>query len=406
MAVFYSVSKINEYISKIFEEDHILKDVNLCGEVFSISEKSDNFYITLKDDKASIAAVAFGKYDRRLYEEVRKIEVGMKVKVNGSIKVYKERGSYQIYIKTIEEEGLGEIYQKFAKVFAKLKQAGYFDESYKKPIPEYVQKLGVVTSGTGAAIEDIKKIAYAKNPHIEIILVPSLVQGADAPIDLVKSIQIVDTLGCDCVIVGRGGGSKEDLDAFNDERVAMAIWNMKTPVISAVGHEVDSVITDFIADSFAPTPTAASDMAVFDYNEFVSEVESYKKMMEDILYDTIAEIKNRINVNKLKLESLSPKNKIESYKKNLINYKKLIKDNMSHKIVLAVNRLKIITERIDGLSPLKRIYEGYSYVTNEKGKNIKSIKDIKTGASMRTRVSDGYIISTVDNLEKLSKNER
>ena len=147
-------------------------------------------------------------------------------------------------------------------------------------------------------------------------------------------------------------------------------------------------------------------MAVFDYNEFVSEVESYKKMMEDILYDTIAEIKNRINVNKLKLESLSPKNKIESYKKNLINYKKLIKDNMSHKIVLAVNRLKIITERIDGLSPLKRIYEGYSYVTNEKGKNIKSIKDIKTGASMRTRVSDGYIISTVDNLEKLSKNER
>ncbi len=401
MAVFYSVSKINEYISRLFEDDHILKNISLTGEISSINEKSDNFYLTIKDEKSSLNAVAFGKYDRALLEMASKIEIGMQVEVTGSIKVYKERGSYQLYIKTINEVGIGDIYKNFAAMFAKLKEMGYFDPSYKKPIPKYVRKLGVVTAKSGAAIEDIKKIAFEKNKHIEIILSPSLVQGSDAPSDLVRAIKLIDKAGCDVVIVGRGGGSKEDLSVFNDEAVAMAIWNMETPVISAVGHEIDSVITDFIADAFAPTPTAASDMAIFSYEEFLANVDDYKNRMNTCVIKTLDDINNQISVNKLKIEKLSPKGKIDIFKKNLAHNKQIMKEKMLAIIEKDKSKLKVLSSKIDGLSPLKRIYEGYSYITNSKNKNIKSIKDAKIGESIKARVSDGYINSVVSDITKV-----
>lgn len=401
MAVFYTVSKINEYIAGLFEDDHILKNISLTGEISQISEKSENFYLTVKDEKSSLNAVAFGKYDSALYDMASKIEVGMQVEITGSIKVYKERGSYQLYIKTINEVGIGDIYKNFAVMFAKLKEMGYFDASYKKPLPKYARRIGVVTARSGAAIEDIKKIAFAKNEHIEIILSPSLVQGSDATQSLVRAIKIIDKAGCDVVIVGRGGGSKEDLSVFNDEEVAMAIWNMETPVISAVGHEIDTSITDFIADASAPTPTAASDMAVFSYEDFISGIEDYKNRMNDCIMKNIEAINNRIDVNKLKLEKLSPKGRIEIFKKNLAHSKQIIKGKMLSIIAKDKNKLKVLSSKIDGLSPLKRIYEGYSYITNEKGKNVKSIKDIKYGESIKARVSDGYIESTVNGTSKV-----
>lgn len=401
MAVFYSVSKINEYIASLFEDDHILKNISLTGEISQISEKSENFYLTVKDEKSSINAVAFGKYDKTLYEMVSKIEIGMQVEITGSIKVYKERGSYQLYIKTINEVGIGDIYKNFAAMFSKLKEKGYFDASYKKPIPKYAMKIGVVTARSGAAIEDIKKIAFAKNEHIEIILSPSLVQGSDAPSDIVRAIKMIDKAGCDVVIVGRGGGSKEALSVFNDEEVAMAIWNMETPVISAVGHEIDTSITDFIADASAPTPTAASDMAVFSYENFLNDIEDYKIRMNNCIIKKIEAVNNRIDVNKLKLEKLSPKGKIEIFKKNLAHSRQLIKEKMLAIIEKDKSRLKVLSSKIDGLSPLKRIYEGYSYITNENEKNVKSIKDVKIGENIKARVSDGYIESTVNKASKV-----
>lgn len=401
MAVFYTVSKINEYIASLFEDDHILKNISLTGEISQITERSENFYLSIKDDKSSINAVAFGKYDKVLLEMMRQIEIGMQVEVTGSIKVYKERGTYQLYIKTINEVGIGDNFKNFAQTFAKLKEKGYFDASYKKPLPKYIKRLGVVTAKSGAAIEDIKKIAFEKNEHIEIVLAESLVQGSDAAPSIVRAIKLIDKACCDIVIVGRGGGSKEDLSVFNDEEVAMAIWNMETPVISAVGHEIDTSITDFIADASAPTPTAAADLAVFSYDEFLSDIESYKDRMNEIITQKLKDINNRIDLNKLKLEKLSPKNKIENFKKNLLHSKQILRQRMISILERDKGRLKILSSKIDGLSPLKRIYEGYSYITNEKGKNIKSIKDVKKGENIKARVTDGYIESTVISSQKI-----
>jgi exodeoxyribonuclease VII large subunit len=201
--------------------------------------------------------------------------------------------------------------------------------------------------------------------------------------------------------VGRGGGSKEDLSVFNDEEVAMAIWNMETPVISAVGHEIDTSITDFIADASAPTPTAASDMAVFSYEDFLNDIEDYKIRMNNCIIKKIEAVNNRIDVNKLKLEKLSPKGKIEIFKKNLAHNRQLIKEKMLAIIEKDKSRLKVLSSKIDGLSPLKRIYEGYSYITNENEKNVKSIKDVKIGENIKARVSDGYIESTVNKASKV-----
>lgn len=278
MASVYTISQVTAYIRNMFTQDFALNRISIRGEVSNCKyHTSGHIYFTLKDGGAQIAAVMFAGQRKGLDFELRE---GQEVTVSGTVDVYERDGRYQLYAKEITREGKGDLFRQFEKLRNELEEMGMFDSCYKQPIPKYARKVGIVTAGTGAAIRDIMNISARRNPYVQLILYPALVQGEQAKYSIAKGIETLDRMGLDVLIVGRGGGSIEDLWAFNEEMVARAIFNCTTPVISAVGHETDVTIADYVADLRAPTPSAAAELAVFDYGQFVEQVNLYRQVLE------------------------------------------------------------------------------------------------------------------------------
>ena len=311
----YSVGQVNTYIQNMFAQDFMLHQISIKGEVSNCKyHSSGHIYFTLKDQTGTIAAVMFSRYRRGLAFQMKE---GDKVVVTGSVEVYERDGKYQLYAREIELEGAGNLYLKYEALKRELEEMGMFDAAYKKPIPRYATRIGIVTAPTGAAIQDIRNIAARRNPYVQLILYPALVQGDGAAASIVRGIHALDVLGVDVIIVGRGGGSIEDLWAFNEEEVARAIFACNTPVISAVGHQTDTTISDYVADLRAPTPSAAAELAVFDVQLVEKWLMDYGTQMRRQLELKLNQMRTRLMHDEEKLRYLNPRTKLKENEKRL-----------------------------------------------------------------------------------------
>ena len=396
----YTVAEINGYIKNMFAQDYLLNSVSVKGEISNCTyHSSGHIYFTLKDKQSVLACVMFaGNRARGLSFALRE---GMQVIVAGNIDTYERDGKYQLYAKKITQDGLGELYERFELLKRTLEERGMFAKEYKKPIPTFVKKLGVVTAPTGAAVRDIISISKTRNPYIEIILYPALVQGADAAPSIVQGIRMLEAIGVDAMIVGRGGGSIEDLWAFNEEMVAEAIFDCSVPIISAVGHETDTTIADYVADVRAETPSAAAQIAVCE----ISRIEDYIENFRDTLYRDMCRIldKNRsaVSMSKLRLEKCSPENKIRDKRYYTMQMEEALKKYMKAALEESKYRLGLAAGRLNGVSPLEKLGQGYSYAVSSDGSNIKSIESVQEGDSLTLYVTDGKVDAKVVSKQKL-----
>ena len=397
----YSVGQVNTYIKNMFTQDFMLKHISVKGEVSNCKyHTSGHIYFSLKDEIGTINCVMFAGQRRGLAFAMKN---GDKVVVHGSISVYERDGRYQLYAKEISLEGAGLLYEKYLALKQELEEMGMFAPEYKQPIPRFVRTLGVVTAPTGAAIQDIRNISYRRNPYLQIVLYPALVQGEGAVRSIVKGIQMLDAYGVDVIIVGRGGGSIEDLWAFNEEEVARAIFNCKTPVISAVGHQTDTTIADFVADLRAPTPSAAAELAVYDYRSMIENFREYEKSFQRGLERHLLWTKSRLRQYQTKLSYLSPENQIREKRQFLAQMQDQMESAMKRKISDSRHRLELSIERMKGLSPLDKLKQGYSYVSDENGKNVKSSDQVKEGDLLSIQLADGEILARVKKIRKVNR---
>ena len=389
----YSVRQLNRYIRNMFAQDFLLSDVSVQGEVSNLKyHPTGHIYFSLKDEDAVISAVMFA--GQRMRGLKCRLAEGMKVIVRGAVDIYEAGGRYQIYAKEIEEAGVGDLYKRFLELKEKLDEMGMFDPSYKKQIPKYSMTVGIVTASSGAALQDILNIAKRRNPYVQLILSPALVQGEKAPESLVRAIERMDACHPDVMIVGRGGGSIEDLWAFNDERVARAIFDCDTPVISAVGHEVDFTIADFVSDLRAPTPSAAAELAVFEYREFAQLLAGYTDRMQKQTERRLLVAKNRLEKAHRSLVASHPKTLLEKQKNRLFERYTAMQGLIVRKADANRNRLSVLTASLNGLSPLKKLTGGYGYLSSG-GKPVKSAKDVKEKDRILIRLNDGSIDTEV-----------
>lgn len=384
----------------MFDEDFALSNISVSGEISNCKyHSSGHVYFTLKEENSVLACVMFASNAVRLSFKMKE---GQKVVVTGNISVYERDGKYQMYARSIAMDGEGDLYRKFELLKKELSEMGMFDKTYKKPIPKYAAKIGIVTASTGAAIQDIINISRRRNPYVSMYLYSAIVQGSEAAASVCSGIRTLDEMNLDVIIVGRGGGSIEDLWAFNEESVARAIFSCKTPIISAVGHETDTTIADYVADLRAPTPSAAAELAVFSYDDFMQD-------LENISYSLQKEIKVKIDKYKLilreteaKLKAKSPQNQIELKKQSIKDIENKMHTVMMRKLSDTKGKFCIMAERLNGMSPLTKLSSGYSYVSN-KNKVVKSIKNVKTGDILRITVTDGYIDAVAECIEKEEK---
>ncbi len=383
----------------MFSQDYLLNAVSVKGEISNCKyHASGHIYFTLKDKSSVLACVMFaGNRTKGLSFPLKE---GMQVIVSGNIDIYERDGKYQLYARNITQDGIGELYEKFERLKNELSQRGMFDPMYKKPIPALVKRLGVVTAPNGAAIRDIISISKARNPYIEIILYPALVQGEGAVNSIVKGIKMLEMIGVDAMIVGRGGGSLEDLWAFNEEAVAQAIFDCDVPIISAVGHETDTTIADFVADVRAETPSAAAQIAVCQIKNVTESIEALRNRLYKNISVSIESNKNRVELKKSNLLRLSPKRQIADRRFRLIQDEEHLKKSMLDIISMKRHELMIRSERLNGVSPLEKLKQGYSYAVDANSKNINSIERVNTGDSFDLYVTDGIISAAVTKKEK------
>lgn len=393
-----SVYQVNKYIKNMLAEDFLLGSLSVKGEVSNCKyHPSGHIYFTLKDESAAMNCVMFAGNRAGLTFSMKN---GDKVVVSGHVDVYEKAGTYQLYASKIRLEGAGDLYERFLKLKAQLEEMGMFAPEYKKPIPKHVKNIGVVTAPTGAAIRDIQNIVRRRDPGVQIILFPALVQGENAKESIVKGLQVLDRTGVDVIIVGRGGGSIEDLWAFNEEIVARAIFDCETPVISAVGHETDFTIADFVADMRAPTPSAAAEIAtqnIFDTMEKLNACERRIRFcMSRKLELTKADLKQYTG----RIEAHRPDRIIEGYREKLRYYRTRISSCTEKTMADKKHTLAVLAERLDALSPLKRLKAGFSYVSLESGEALKSVEKVKNGDILDIALRDGRIKASVTDVEK------
>ncbi|MCR5556798.1 MAG: exodeoxyribonuclease VII large subunit [Butyrivibrio sp.] len=399
----YTVTQVNAYIKNMFTQDFLLQSITVKGEVSNCKyHSSGHIYFTIKDQGGAIACVMF-KADRERGGLKFGMQEGQQVKVTGKIDVYERDGKYQLYARSIELDGAGALYERFEELKKRLKESGMFAEEYKQPIPSYIQTLGVVTAPTGAAVRDIINVATRRNPHIQIILYPAIVQGDQAPESIVRGIETLTRKNVDVIIVGRGGGSIEDLWAFNEEVVAQAIFDCPIPIISAVGHETDTTIADYVADRRAPTPSAAAELAVFEYDRFLQDLQDYSFTLNRSMGRKITALKMLQDRYKESLRLLSPAGRIKDRLLRLDQYQDSLQGLMDKKLVDLRHRLDLDIERLKGLSPLDRLKGGYSYVSDEAGGNVRSIDGVKRGDKLSVYVTDGVISTEVTGTEKIAR---
>lgn len=455
----YTVSQVNRYIANMFSSDFALKNITIQGEISNLKyHPTGHIYFTLKDAASQISGIMFAGDRAGL---PFKLENGMRVLCTGSVGVYERGGSYQIYAKRFIADGIGDLYVRFEQLKKELEEMGLFDPMYKKPIPKYAQRIGVVTAKTGAAVRDIVQISKRRNPYVEIVLYPALVQGEDAVPSIVHGIRTLDQLGLDVLIVGRGGGSIEDLWAFNEEPVARAIFEADTPIISAVGHETDTTIADYVADLRAPTPSAGAELAVFDYQKLMEELGSYRATLDSVMNERIQDERQRLAMQKLRLNQLSPGSILKEYQKRSLQYETQLRDAMREKLQDAKDRarsfddlraemqthiqqakdrlvgysglresmlqrlhdakeqlhrydgmpmlmtqtldrarhgLALRTEKLEAVSPLRKLSSGYGYVQDAEGHRVDSVGKLAVGDLITTQLRDGSFRSRVEQI--------
>lgn len=394
----YSVGQVNRYVKNMFTQDFFLQKVYVKGEVSNCKyHTSGHIYFSLKDETGTISCVMFAGQRRGLGFSMKD---GDKVVVGGTVDVYERDGRYQLYAKEITLEGAGDLYERFLALKQELEEMGMFAQEYKQPISPFVRKLGVVTAPTGAAVQDIRNVSLRRNPYLQIILYPALVQGEGAAESVAKGIRMLDEAGVDVIIAGRGGGSIEDLWAFNEEVVARAIFECRTPVISAVGHETDFTIADFVADLRAPTPSAAAELAVYDYRSVLEAAGSLRERLHRAMWGKTELFRERLSGYQTKLSYVSPQNRLREDRQRLISLEEAVETAMNLKIKEERQRLSVYLERFSGLSPLKKLNQGYSYVADEKGKTVTSVDGIKEKDRLFISVTDGTIETEVSSIRK------
>ncbi len=394
----YSVGQVNRYVKNMFTQDFFLQKVYVKGEVSNCKyHTSGHIYFSLKDETGTISCVMFAGQRRSLGFSMKD---GDKVVAGGTVDVYERDGRYQLYAKEITLEGAGDLYERFLALKQELEEMGMFAQEYKQPIPPFVRKLGVVTAPTGAAVQDIRNVSLRRNPYVQIILYPALVQGEGAAESVAKGIRMLDEAGVDVIIAGRGGGSIEDLWAFNEEIVARAIFECRTPVISAVYHETDFTIADFVADLRAPTPSAAAELAVYDYRSVLEATGSLRERLHRAMWGKTELFRERLLGYQTKLSYVSPQNRLREDRQRMISLEEALETAMDLKIKEERQRLSVYLERFSGLSPLKKLNQGYSYVANEKGKTVTSVDGIKEKDRLFISVTDGTIETEVSSIRK------
>lgn len=394
----YSVGQVNNYIKNMFQQDFLLNKISIKGEVSNCKyHTSGHIYFSLKDETGALACVMFAGQRKGLAFPMKN---GDKVVVNGSVSVYERDGKYQLYAKEITLEGAGLLYERFLALKAELEEMGMFAKEYKQPIPAYAKTVGIVTAPTGAAIQDIRNVAGRRNPYVQLILYPALVQGDGAKESIIEGIEKLDAYGVDVMLVGRGGGSVEDLWAFNEEEVARAIFNCKTPIISAVGHETDTTIADFVADLRAPTPSAAAELAVADIRGVFQSLENYRQKLSRNLENKIQLLQQQIKYYENRLLYGSPEFQIREKRTRLLDLENRIQSAMEAQIFHARQNLNIYIERMKGLSPLEKLNQGFSYVENQTGSAVTGISQVKVGEELKIQVTDGTIITKVTDVKK------
>ena len=393
MKTIYSVGQVNRYVRNMFTQDYILKKIYVKGEVSNCKyHPSGHIYFSLKDETGLLSCVMFAGQRRGL---AFRMKDGDRVVVGGAVDVYERDGRYQMYAREITLEGAGALYERFLALKAELEEMGMFATEYKQPIPRFIQKLGVVTAPSGAAVQDIRNISLRRNPYLQIILYPALVQGDGAADSIVQGIRMLDGAGVDTIIVGRGGGSIEDLWAFNEEKVARAIFECRTPIISAVGHETDFTIADFAADLRAPTPSAAAELAVDDFAQVMHILDNYRERFRRDMRERIEYQKVRLEQYKLRLKYLSPESRLRDNRQILADYDDALRSAMKNKLQQYRHRLGIYLERYQGMSPLGKLNQGYSFVADQDGRGISSVEQVKPGDRVEISVTDGVIRAEV-----------
>lgn len=389
-----TVSQLNFYVKSVLDSDPRLNYVFLCGEISNLTDhyRSGHIYLSLKDNKSVIRAVMFAGNARNL--KFKPME-GMKVICRGRVTLYEATGQYQYYIEDMQPDGIGALYQAYEQLKEKLQSKGLFDQSHKKPIPYCPKTIGVITSPTGAAVQDIKNILTRRFPSVNIILCPVLVQGDNAAPQLIDAVNKLNEYDlCDTIIIGRGGGSIEDLWAFNDENLAYAIYNSHIPVISAVGHETDFTICDFVSDLRAPTPSAGAELAVPDRNEILQNLDAQRQYLSSLMDKKLIENNNIVSEMTTKLLSLSPDDKIAKLYNDLDFLSQKYENNSNRIFQNTANKIELLATKLESLNPVSILKRGYSVVTNN-DKTVTSVKDVKNGDTLAVNVTDGKIISKV-----------
>ena len=397
MASIYTVSQANDYIANMFAQDYMLKRIQVSGEVSNCKyHTSGHIYFTLKDSGGTLSAVMFRSNAAGLSFVIQN---GDKLVVSGSIEVYKAGGSYSLHAAKIEKQGQGDLYEKYLKLKKELEEMGLFADEYKQPLPRYAQRIGIVTAKTGAAIKDIINISKRRNPYVQLILYPAIVQGERAVPSIIKGIKMLDSMNLDVIIVGRGGGSIEDLWAFNDENVARAIFAARTPIISAVGHETDFTIADFVADLRAPTPSAAAELATTDISKLENDLNNYIFRLRNGIYQKRDSLKSELKELSLRMELKSPSRRTNEINARLKELKLNMRYIIKNKYAESRHSFELLVQRLDALSPIRHISNGYAYISDIKGSKIGSIKDINVGDSINIRLSDGAAIADIKEID-------
>lgn len=398
----YSVRQVNAYIKNMFVQDFMLNRIYVKGEISNCKyHTSGHIYFSLKDESGAIACVMFAGDRRGL---AFRMQEGQKVIVLGSVSVYERDGKYQLYAKEVVLDGEGALYQRYEQLKRELEEMGMFAPEYKQPIPFYSRRIGIVTAPTGAAIRDIMNIARRRNPYVQLILYPALVQGEAAAASIVRGIQTLDAYGVDVMIVGRGGGSIEDLWAFNEEIVARAIFECRTPVISAVGHETDTTIADYVADLRAPTPSAAAELAVADYRQLISGIELFGSQLTDRMEQKIQRYRQMLENRILRMQQLSPKQQLNEKRQYADDLLEKLRQSMRWKIEDRRHQMQLCAGRLEGCSPLKKLQQGYSYTETADGMALHSIGQVHPGDLITVHVTDGRILARAEQTESLERN--
>ncbi len=417
----YSVTQVTSYLKGLISKDILLSSLIVCGELSNVKyHASGHIYFTVKDAGASLSGVMFASDTAGLDFTLKD---GVKVEIAGRIGVYDKAGTYQIYARRIKKEGQGELFEKFLKLKAELEERGMFSDEYKKPIPEYIKRLGVVTASTGAAVRDIINITRRRNPYVEIILYPAKVQGEGAAESVAKGIAVLDRAGVDVIIAGRGGGSIEDLWAFNEIVTAEAIFRSKTPVISAVGHETDTTIADFVADLRAPTPSAAAELAVYDHNDFLNRLDGYRSGIRNTIGHQVTEYRLRLKKAEADFKKLRPEAVLAEKKLRLADIENTLRrlmkeqqedalsrrDDLERKLRSAMrdrhmerkHNISLYAEKLKRISPLEKLTMGYSFVSDADGKNVRDAGLLSAGDEINIYMQNGKVKADVREIEKI-----